>query len=167
MPVYRTFTRRELAFFAIPRRWIPWIVARFGDKEDVRAAIIQADEDGGLSLLRWLAPIKSWVLSDKGKRWVGNRELALGTRWKLPDGVTDPRGSVTEKPTPAVQTPPPKPSSFFCPFCHCKSLGSDRCLDLECTAPAPAFAAEEPASHDGRDADHDPRDGVLRVGDGT
>ncbi len=121
------FSREELAFFAVPRTWIPWIVARFGDDSDVRDAIIHSDTDGGLGFLFWMKAKQSWVLSDKGKRWVGNRALMKGARWELP-------------PPPPVA--PEKPKSFLCPVCEAKSLGADRCL--ACEPPVEAANADVP-----------------------
>jgi hypothetical protein len=77
-----SFTKAELAFFVVPRRWIPAIVARFGDDSDVRDKIIQLDSDGGMGLLIWVKKQKSWVLTDKGKRWAGDRLLAREARWE-------------------------------------------------------------------------------------
>jgi hypothetical protein len=134
----RTFSRVELAFFAIPRRWNPWIVARFGDDSDVRDAIIHADTDGGLGWLYWMAPKMSWVLSEKGKRWVGPRALAHGARWSLPAGVTDPLAD-TRVSDPNLCTGaslvPPKPLSFLCGICGDRTLGSDKCMS--CFPPEP------------------------------
>jgi predicted RNA-binding Zn-ribbon protein involved in translation (DUF1610 family) len=149
----RMFSREELAFFAIPRRWVPWIVGRFGDESDVRDAIIHADDDGGLGFLHWVSPEMSWVLSGRGKRWVGNEALARGAKWELPqsraqilaeifDGP-DTRESVKAIADTAIRVSDrslvlPTSSAivkFLCPKCGTKSLGVTRCL--ECEPPEP------------------------------
>ncbi len=117
----RVFSRQELSFFSVQRRWLPEIVARFGDDPTVRDAIMLFDSDGGLGLLIWVTNEASWVLTDKGRRWVGLRGCIVGAKWQ-PDPVervrleraikrmvkeaddeamidepdTDPRGSVEE-----------------------------------------------------------------------
>lgn len=78
----RTFTRAELSFFAIPRRWTPEILARFGDDGNVRDAIMQVDSDGGLAMLAWIAKQKAWVLTDRGQQFVGARLFEAGKRWQ-------------------------------------------------------------------------------------
>lgn len=113
----RIFTRMELAFFSVQRRWVPEIVARFGDDQSVRDAIMHFDSDGGLGFLTWIAKESSWVLTSRGRRWVGDRACILAARWE-PTGQekirydklvarmireaeeewsTDPRGSVPKK----------------------------------------------------------------------
>lgn len=122
----RKFDMQELAFFACPRRWIPIIVERFGDDSDVRDAIIHSDEDGGLGFLRWKAAAGTWELTEKGKRWVGNRRMMKELReWP------DTRVSGAEEP-PAPPPPPEEPNrTFLCPVCETKSLGADRCMSCE------------------------------------
>lgn len=81
---HRTFSLDELAFFVVQRNWKA-IVARFGDESNIRDAIILADDEGGLGFLHWEAgspgELGTWVLTDRGKIWVGPRALARGERW--------------------------------------------------------------------------------------
>lgn len=94
-PAYRSFAPFELAFFWKPRNWKE-ISARFGEdrtgSSDIRDAIIEVDEDGGLGLLRWHAAIKSWALTDVGKKRVGDLaapKMAAAERdWLLPERRT-------------------------------------------------------------------------------
>lgn len=97
-PAYRSFAPFELAFFWKPRNWKE-ISARFGDARsgsaDIRDAIIEVDEDGGLGLLRWHAAIKSWALTDVGKKRVSDLaapKMAAAERdWVLPDKKRAPK----------------------------------------------------------------------------
>lgn len=82
----RVFSKAELAFFAVPRRWTPEILARFGEGNDVREAIMQVDSDGGLAMLVWVKSQKAWVLTARGEQFVGASHLAAGRRWE-PDEV--------------------------------------------------------------------------------
>lgn len=85
----RAFDLAELAFFAVARRWVPDIVARFGDGQDVREAIMRVDSDGGLGYLRWTKKTKSWQLTDVGRNQVldedgGTRRIQNATtKWVL------------------------------------------------------------------------------------
>lgn len=95
-PKHRVFSLEELAFFAIPRAW-PIIVQRFGDGSEIRDAIIHVDDEpGGLGFMRWHAPTGTWVLTEKGKIWVGARAIAKGIRWapevKVPPDEPGPKG---------------------------------------------------------------------------
>lgn len=78
----RRFDRSELAFFAVPRTWRE-IERRFGSEaktEPFRDCIILADNEGGSGHLKYLQPIKSWVLTDVGKAYAGDRLIARELR---------------------------------------------------------------------------------------
>ncbi len=91
----RRFDKEELAFFAVPRPW-KQIELRFDcrtqkDENPFRDAFIEADDDGGMGFLRWLKDRRSWVLTDKGKSWVGPELLAKGRAWSPPKKRRDPK----------------------------------------------------------------------------
>ncbi len=129
----RKFDMQELAFFAVPRKWLPSIVARFGDDSDVRDAIIHFDEDGGCGYLRWKAAAATWELTQKGRNWLeafAPRAISNALReWP------DTRGSEKWSDPPPARAPEPPKRSFLCPVCDAKSLGSDTCLS--CNPPPP------------------------------
>lgn len=78
----RRFDRSELAFFAVPRTWRE-IEMRFGleaKTEPFRDCIILADNEGGSGFLRYMQPIKSWVLTDRGKAHAGERLIVRELR---------------------------------------------------------------------------------------
>lgn len=78
----RRFDRSELAFFAVPRTWRE-IEMRFGleaKTEPFRDCIILADNEGGSGNLKYLQPLKSWVLTDAGKARAGDRLIARELR---------------------------------------------------------------------------------------
>lgn len=78
----RRFDRSELAFFAVPRTWRE-IEMRFGSEaktEPFRDCIILADNEGGSGFLRYMQPIKSWVLTDRGKAHAGERLITRELR---------------------------------------------------------------------------------------
>jgi hypothetical protein len=78
----RRFDRSELAFFAVPRTWRE-IEMRFGSEaktEPFRDCIILADNEGGSGDLKYLQPLKSWVLTDAGKARAGDRLIARELR---------------------------------------------------------------------------------------
>jgi|SRR5579859_2587695 len=88
-PVFRHFAVGELAFFWNPRCWVPDIVERFGDRtgsSDIRDAIIEVDDEGGLCFLHWYPDRGAWGLTDKGKQWVSklvsSREIARERDWQ-------------------------------------------------------------------------------------
>ncbi len=78
----REFTKRELAFFSVPRPWVPDIVSRFGDDPEIREMIMQFDSDGGLAWLAWIAKQKAWVLTDLGRRQLTKRQMQAEGRWE-------------------------------------------------------------------------------------
>ncbi len=127
-PSSRQFDMMELAFFAVHRKWCR-IVERFGDGSDVRDAIISSDEDGGLGFLRWYPATMSWVLTDKGKRWVEPRRIAKALReWPEVKPEADTQVSVD-----VAEVVTEKPRSFLCIFCGTRSIGATSCQDADCT----------------------------------
>lgn len=88
---HRKFDLEELAFFVVPRSWNKedGLDRRFEklDDQDLRDAVIHADDEpGGLGFLHWDQAAGTWVLTNRGLRWVetfgGTPLLEAARAWK-------------------------------------------------------------------------------------